>query len=105
MTWAKGSCPVQEVGRDVKKFVDRLRGAQRGSDVLDESRLWRAGLIDRSPPPAPGGDSCMIWVSGGYPIITYGTGVPHYHCILRFASPLSISYFLLLQYLVLVQLT
>ncbi|XP_052290930.1 uncharacterized protein LOC127900331 [Citrus sinensis] len=59
VTWAKGSCPVQEVGREVKKFVDRLRGAQRGSDVLDESQLWRAGLIDRSPPPAPGGDSFM----------------------------------------------
>ena len=42
---------------------------------------------------------------GGYPIVTYGTGVPHYHCILRFASPLSFSHFLLLQYLVLVQLT
>ncbi|XP_006485823.3 uncharacterized protein LOC102613000 [Citrus sinensis] len=60
VTWAKGSCPVQEVGREVKKFVDRLRGAQRGSDVLEESRLWRAGLIDRSPPPTPGGYSCII---------------------------------------------
>lgn len=43
----------------MKKFVDKLRGAQRGSDVLEESRLRRAGLIDRSPPPAPGGDSFM----------------------------------------------
>ncbi|XP_052299231.1 uncharacterized protein LOC102623630 [Citrus sinensis] len=59
VTWAKGSCPVQEVGREVKKFMDRLRGAQRGSDVLEESRLWRAWLIDRSPTPAPGGDSFM----------------------------------------------
>ncbi|XP_052294241.1 uncharacterized protein LOC127901283 [Citrus sinensis] len=30
-----------------------------GSDVLEESRLWRTGLIDRSPPPAPEGDSFM----------------------------------------------
>ncbi|KAH9704323.1 hypothetical protein KPL70_011410 [Citrus sinensis] len=53
----KGSYPVQEVGREVKKFVERLRGAQRSSDVLEESRLWRAGLIYQSLPPAPGGDS------------------------------------------------
>ena len=60
----------------MKKFMDRLRGAQRGSDVLEESRLWRAGLIDRSPTPAPGGDSCMIWVSGGILLLLMGLGYP-----------------------------
>ena len=48
----------------MKKFVERFRGAQRGSDVLEESRLRRARLIDRSFPPASGGDSCMIWMLG-----------------------------------------
>ena len=76
MTWAKGSCPVPEVGREVKKFVDRVRGAQRGSDVLGESRLWRAGLIDRSPLPAPGGDSFMIRVLGGTLLLSTGLGYP-----------------------------
>ena len=89
----------------MKKFVDRLQGAQRGSDVLDESRLWRAGLIDRSPPPAPGGDSCMIWVSGGILLLLMGLGYPiiiaFFVSLPRFLFPI----FLLLQYLVLVQLT
>ena len=60
MTWAKGSCPIQEMGEEVKKFVKRFRGVQRGSDVLEESRLGRAGLIDRGFPSASGGDSCTI---------------------------------------------
>ena len=60
----------------MKKFVERLRGAQRSSDVLEESRLWRAGLIYQSLPPAPGGDSCMIWVSGGTLLLSTGLGYP-----------------------------
>ena len=51
MTWVKRSCPIREVGEEVKKFVERFRGVQRGSDVLEESRLGRAGLIDRGFPP------------------------------------------------------
>ena len=60
MTWVKRSCPIQEVGEEVKKFVEKLRGVQRGSDVLEESRMGRAGLIDRGFPPTFGSDSCMI---------------------------------------------
>ncbi|KAH9768815.1 Integrase catalytic domain-containing protein [Citrus sinensis] len=44
VTWAKGSCPVQEVGREVKKFVERLRGAQRSSDVF-------GGTSEKFPAP------------------------------------------------------
>lgn len=60
MIWAKESCPIQEVGEEVKKFVQRFRGVQRGSDVLEESRLGRVGLIDRGFPSASGSDSCAI---------------------------------------------
>ena len=44
----------------MKKFVERIRGVQMGSDVLEESRLGRVGLINRGFPPTFSGDSCMI---------------------------------------------
>lgn len=33
--------------------------------MLKESRLGRAGLIDRGFSSASGGDSCMVWVLKG----------------------------------------
>lgn len=75
----KGSCLIQEVGREVSKFVERLRVVQRGSGVLEESRLERAGLIDKGFPSTSGGDSCMILGVEGYPIIIYVTRVSRHH--------------------------
>lgn len=60
----------------MKKFVERLRSVQRGSDVLEESRLGRARLIDRGFPPASSCDSCMIWVLGGTLLLSTRPGYP-----------------------------
>lgn len=49
----------------MKEYVERLRSAQRGGDVLEESKLWKAGLVDRSSPPIRGGTACMAWVLRG----------------------------------------
>lgn len=59
--WAKKSCPIQEVGREVSNFVDRFRAVHRGSDVLEESRLERIGPIDRGFSSLSSGDSCMTF--------------------------------------------
>lgn len=49
----------------MSKYVVRIRGVHRGSDVLEESKLGRAGLIDRGFQSASGGDLCMVWVLRG----------------------------------------
>lgn len=66
----------------MKKFVEMFRGVQRGNDVLEKSRLGRAGLIDRGFSHASGSDSCMICVLGEYHFIIYGTWVLRHHRVL-----------------------
>ena len=57
----KRSCPIQEVGREVSNFMERFRAVQKGNDVLKESRLERAGLIDKGFSSLSSGQSCMTF--------------------------------------------